>query len=100
MYVDKVDTKLMKENAKFLKLDEKYKKLELKFNEAKEIIVKEQTDKQILEMKIANAARNGGGESNARGGRERGNSCSNINRYCQYLSILTFKLLLSTFRPI
>jgi hypothetical protein len=54
----------MKENAKFLKLNEKYLELERKFNEAKELIVKEQTDKQILEMKMANAVR---GDTNQRG---------------------------------
>lgn len=47
----------MKENTRFLKLNEKYTELEKKYNELKETIETERADKQILEMKLANAQR-------------------------------------------
>ena len=57
----------MKENAKFLKLNDKYEELKRKYDDAKEQVETEKTDKQILEMKLANMQR-GDNINNPRGG--------------------------------
>ena len=54
----------MKENTKFLRLNDKYEDLRRKYDDAKEQVETEKTDKQILEMKLANVQR---GDNNPRG---------------------------------